>query len=72
MPCSEGLTVKLHCQGGQALEAPYEELKGALGDQSQVSMAETPTKQAKQKAWLRLLRYSRYFQVGKPKPWTSF
>ena len=52
MPCSEGLTVKMHCQVAQALEAPYEEVKAALGDQSQVCMDEIPTKQAKEKAWL--------------------
>jgi transposase len=52
MPCSEGLTVKMHCQVAQALEEPYEELKAALGEQSQVFMDETPTKQAQEKAWL--------------------
>ena len=52
MPCSEGLTVKMHCQVAQALEEPYEELKATLGEQSQVYMDETPTKQAQKKAWL--------------------
>jgi|TARA_B110001454_G_scaffold216751_1_gene240593 transposase len=52
MPCSEGLTVKMHCHVAQALEEPYEELKAALGEQSMVFMDETPTKQAQKKAWL--------------------
>ena len=52
MPCSEGLTVKMHCQVAQALEEPYEELKATLGEQSQVYMDETPAKQAQKKAWL--------------------
>jgi len=52
MPCSGGLTVKMHCQVAQALEEPYEELKARLGEQSQVFMDETPTKQGQDKAWL--------------------
>ena len=52
MPCSEGLAVKMHCQVAQSLEKPYEELKARIGEQSQVFMDETPTKQAHEKAWL--------------------
>jgi transposase len=52
MPCSEGLPVKMHCQGAQALEEPYEELKATLGEQSMVLMDKTPTKQAQKKEWL--------------------
>lgn len=52
MPCCPSLTVKMQNQVAEALEAPYEELKDALGEQAQLYMDETPTKQANSKAWL--------------------
>jgi len=52
MPCCPSLTVKMENQVAAALEQPYEELKKALGDQSQLNMDESPTKQGNQKAWL--------------------
>lgn len=36
----------------EALEQPYENLKALLANESQLSMDESPTKQANQKAWL--------------------
>lgn len=51
-PCCPSLTVKMQNQVAAALQAPYEELKQALADQSQVHMDESPTKEANQKAWL--------------------
>ena len=44
--------LKMPCQVAQALEEPYEELKARLGEQNQVFMDETPTKQGQDKAWL--------------------
>jgi transposase len=52
MPCCPSLTVKMQNQVAGALQAPYEQLKDALGNQDQVFMDESPTKQANQKAWL--------------------
>jgi transposase len=52
MPCCPSLTVKMENQVAAALEQPYEELKKALGDESQLNMDESPTKQGNQKAWL--------------------
>ncbi len=52
MPCCPSLTVKMQNQVAAALQAPYEQLKNELGDQGQLFMDESPTKQANQKAWL--------------------
>jgi transposase len=52
MPCCPSLTVKMENQVAAALEQPYEELKKALGDESQLNMDESPTKQGNLKAWL--------------------
>ncbi len=52
MPCCPSLTVKMQDQVAAALEQPYEELRGALADEPQLFMDETPTKQGPQKAWL--------------------
>jgi transposase len=52
MPCCPALTVKMQNQVAAALEQPYEELKKALGDEEQLNMDESPTKQGNQKAWL--------------------
>ena len=52
MPCSPSLTVKMQNHVGEALAAPYEELKSALNQESQLFMDESPTKQGTQKAWL--------------------
>jgi len=51
-PCCPSLAVKMENQVAAALESPYEELRGALTDQPQVHMDESPTKEANQKAWL--------------------
>lgn len=51
-PCCPALTVKMQNQVAAALAAPCAELKGALADQNQVHMDESPTKEANQKAWL--------------------
>ncbi|MDA7511562.1 transposase [Verrucomicrobia bacterium] len=42
----------MHRQVEQALDAPYEGRRSARGDQSQLFMDETTTKQANGKAWL--------------------
>ncbi len=52
MPCCPSLTVKMQNQVAAALQAPYEQLKDELGNQGQLFMDESPTKQANQKAWL--------------------
>lgn len=52
MPCCPSLTVKMQNQVTAALEAPCEQLKDELGNQGQLFMDESPTKQANQKAWL--------------------
>jgi transposase len=52
MPCCPSLTVKMQNLVAGALEHPYEELRKSLGDEKQVNMDESPTKQGKQKAWL--------------------
>lgn len=52
MPCCPSLTVKMQNQVTAALDQPYDELKQALGDEKQLNMDESPTKQANQKAWL--------------------
>ncbi len=52
MPCCPSLTVKMQNQVAAAIEIPYEQLKNELGQQSQLFMDESPTKQANQKAWL--------------------
>ena len=52
MPCCPSLTVKMQNQVAAALQTSYQQLKDALGDQGQLFMDESPTKQANQKAWL--------------------
>jgi transposase len=52
MPCCPAATVKMQNRVAAALEKPYEELKTQLANESQLSMDESPTKQANQKAWL--------------------
>lgn len=52
LPCCPALMVKMQNQVAAALEQPYEELQQALGQQRQLFMDESPTKQANQKAWL--------------------
>lgn len=52
MPCCPSLTVKMQNHVSAALEQPYEELKTALGNESQVNMDESPTRQGNKKAWL--------------------
>ena len=52
MPCCPSLTVKMQNQVAAALQAPYEQLKEKLGEQEQLFMDESPTKQANKKAWL--------------------
>ncbi len=52
MPCSPAATVKMQKRVSEALEQPYEALKARLAAESQLSMDESPTKQANQKAWL--------------------
>ncbi|MEK6236861.1 MAG: transposase, partial [Planctomycetales bacterium] len=51
-PCCPSLTVKMQNQVAAAIQAPYQQLKDALGDQDQLFMDESPTKQANRKAWL--------------------
>jgi len=52
MPCCPSLTVKMQNQVAAAIAVPYEQLKNELGEQDQLFMDESPTKQANQKAWL--------------------
>ena len=52
MPCCAAATVKMQNRVSAALEQPYEDLKGLLAKNPNLSMDETPTKQANQKAWL--------------------
>jgi transposase len=52
MPCCSASTVKMQNRVAAALEQPYEELKARLAKEPQLSMDESPTKQANQKAWL--------------------
>jgi transposase len=52
MPCCPASTVKMQNRVSEALEQPYEELKSRLANEDQLSMDESPTKQANQKAWL--------------------
>ena len=52
MPCCPSLTVKMQNQVAAALQAPYEQLQDELGNQGQLFMDESPTKQANKKAWL--------------------
>jgi len=52
LPCSPALTVKMQTQVAAALQEPYEELRAALEEQPHVFMDESPTQQARQKAWL--------------------
>lgn len=52
MPCSPAATVKMQNRVAEALEKPYEDLKARLANELQLSMDESPTKQANRKAWL--------------------
>ena len=52
MPCCAASTVKMQNRVSEALRQPYEDLKARLSSESQLSMDESPTKQANQKAWL--------------------
>ncbi len=52
MPCCPSLTVKMQNQVAAAIAVPYEQLKNELGEQDQLFMDESPTKQANKKAWL--------------------
>jgi len=52
MPCCPSLTVKMQNQVAAAIQVPYEQLKDELGNQEQLFMDESPTKQANKKAWL--------------------
>ena len=52
MPCCPAATVKMQNRVAEALEKPYEDLKAQLGNEPQLFMDESPTKQANQKAWL--------------------
>lgn len=52
LPCSPAWMVKMQNQVAAALAPPYEELKQALGNEPQLNMDESPTKQGNQKAWL--------------------
>ena len=51
-PCSPALAVKMQNQVTAALRPAYEELVEQLPTQPQLSMDESPTKQASSKAWL--------------------
>ena len=51
-PCSPGLAVKLQNQATAVLRPAYDELVQALPEQKLQNIDESPTKQAKQKAWL--------------------
>ncbi len=52
MPCCQSLTVKMQNQVAAAIQAPYEQLQEELGNQDQLFMDESPTKQANRTAWL--------------------
>jgi transposase len=52
IPCSPAWTVKIQNLVGLSLEAPYEQLRGALCEQPQLFVDESPTKQKDHKAWL--------------------
>ena len=52
MPCCPATTVKMQNRVSAALRQPYEDLKARLSAEPQLSMDESPTKQANQKAWL--------------------
>jgi transposase len=51
-PCSPALTVKIQTQVTAALRPAYEELAAELPNQQHVNADETPTKEARGKAWL--------------------
>lgn len=51
-PCSTGLTVKLANIGTDALRPYYDEACAALPDEPRLNIDESPTKQARDKAWL--------------------
>lgn len=52
MPCCPALTVKMQNQVSDALEQPYEDLKGRLASEESLALDESPTKQGRVKAWL--------------------
>jgi|SRR5579862_40864 len=51
-PCSSGWVVKLQRQATAALTPPYEELAKQLPEEDILAIDESPTKEAKSKAWL--------------------
>ena len=51
-PCCPALTVKMQSQVTAALRPAYTELAGALPSQPHLGIDESPTKEAKAKAWL--------------------
>jgi transposase len=51
-PCCPALTVKLQNQVTQALRPVYTDLQAAIPDQPRLGIDESPTKQARTKAWL--------------------
>jgi len=51
-PCSPGWVVKLQDQATAALTPPYEELVGQLPTEPVLGIDESPTKEARGKAWL--------------------
>lgn len=51
-PCSTGLTVKLQNLATDALRPCYDEACAALPDEPRLNIDESPTKQAREKAWL--------------------
>ena len=52
IPASAGWVIKLQGVAAQAVAAPYQELAEALPSQPVLGLDESPTKQAKAKAWL--------------------
>lgn len=52
IPCSTGWIVKIQTGVSGVLAGPYEELRGELGQQAQLFIDESPTKQKNDKAWL--------------------
>ena len=52
IPCSPGWTVKIQNLVSDSVAAPYEELRGELEKQPQLSVDESPTKEKRMKAWL--------------------
>ena len=52
IPCSAAWTVKIQNMVSDALDTPYEQLRGELSKQPQLFVDESPTKQKTHKAWL--------------------